>query len=144
MRIKAFLEDSPLFNLALAYDEIIGDFQKRLRAEGVHFLQALVLTGIYFEKKPVRPRELAKIFSVKKSNLSHALRGLERQGLIERQTLESDARAYLFSLTKEARRTVPRLVKLFDSTEKQIEAAFAGRRVSPGLKHFRRIYRRVS
>src|SRR5271168_1477774 len=124
MRIQKFLDSSPLFNLSLAYDEIIGDFQVRLAKEEVHLLQALILTGLFFEEKPVRPTELAKTFSAAKSNMSHALRALERKGLVERKTAtEEDARAYFFSLTKEGKKKVPKLIKIFDSTQDQIENA---------------------
>ena len=130
MKISKFLDASPLFNLSIAYDEIIGDFQKRLLKENVHFLQALVLTGLFFEEKPVRPTQLAKTFSSTKSNLSHALRDLERKGLVERNIAQEDARAYFFSLTKEGKRRVPRLVKIFDRTEESLENRFAGRKVN--------------
>lgn len=141
MRIKKFLDSSPLFNLSVTYNEILGDFQKYLSAEGVHFLQALILTGLFFEEKPVRPTELAKTFCSPKSNMSHALRDLERKGWIERGTLASDARAYYFSLTKEGKRKVPKLIKIFDSTEEKFENAFAGKKINTSLKLFRQIYR---
>lgn len=143
MRIQKFLDSSPLFNLSIAYDEIIGDFQKRLSAENVHFLQALTLTGLFFEERPVRPTELAKAFSSSKSNMSHALRDLEKKGLVERKISQGDARAYFFSLTKDGKKKVPKLVKIFDSTQDQIEKAFAGTKVNPALKLFRRIYRNI-
>ncbi len=141
MKIEKFLNASPLYNLSIAYGEIIGGFQKRLAEEQVHFLQALILTGIYFEERPARPGELARAFACSRSTLSHALRGLERKGLLERKSSSDDARAYFFSLTKEGRRKVPRLVKIFDSTEDRIEEAFAGKKINLGLKQFREIYR---
>jgi ribosomal protein L5 len=39
---------------------------------------------------------------------------------------------------------VPKLVKIFDSTQDQIENAFAGTKVNPALKLFRRIYRQLN
>ena len=141
MRIEKFLASSPLFNLSVAYDEIIGDFQKRLLAEEVHFLQALILTGLFFEDKPVRPSQLASTFSATRSNMSHALRGLERKKFVERATSEKDARAYFFTLTKEGKKRVPKLIKIFDSTQDQIEAAFGGKDVNASLKLFRNAYR---
>jgi DNA-binding MarR family transcriptional regulator len=141
MRIQKFLEESPLFNLHITYDEILGDFQKRLAHENVHFLQALVLTGLFFEEKAMRPTELAKTFSASKSNLSHALRDLERKGLVERQSHSKDARAYFFNLTREGKKRVPKLIKLFDSTETKIESALPAKKINSSLKFFRQIYR---
>jgi DNA-binding MarR family transcriptional regulator len=140
MRIEKFLDSSPLFNLALAYEEILGDFGKRLAQEGVGFLEALVLTGLFFEETPVRPTLLAKTFSSSKSNMSHALRRMEKKGWLARTTCEEDARAYFFSLTREGRKKAPRLIKLFDLTEEKIEESFAGKKLNPSLKMFRKVY----
>lgn len=141
MRIEKFLAASPLFNLYSAYDQILGDFQKRLRREDVHFLQALIMTGIFFEERAVRPSELAKIFRATRPNVSHALRSLEKRGLVERRTSREDARAYLFDLTREGKKKVPRLVKIFDSTEDKIEQALGGKKVNSNLCHFVEIYK---
>ena len=143
MRIERFLNASPLFGLYSAYDLVMGDFQKRLRRENVHFLQALILTAIFFEERSIRPSELAETFRATRPNISHALRGLERAGLVERGTSDQDARAYLFSLTKDGRRKVARLIKIFDSTEDQIERGLEGKKVSPGLKLFVEIYKKI-
>lgn len=144
MRIEKFLVASPLFNFYSAYDQVLGDFQKRLRDEEVHFLQALILTGIFFEERPVRPSELAKILRATRPNVSHALRNLEKRGLVERRTSKEDARAYLFDLTREGRKKVPRLVKLFDSTENKIEQALGGKKVNANLCQFVEIYKEVT
>jgi DNA-binding MarR family transcriptional regulator len=144
MRIKKFLEESPLFNLSAAHEEILGGFQRRLGQEGVHFLQALVLTGLFFEGKPARPTELARCFCVAKSNMSHALRGLERRGWVQRSTAPGDARAYFFSLTREGKRKVPKLIQLFDRTEEQIESLLPGKKMIQLLKDFRIAYQSVS
>jgi DNA-binding MarR family transcriptional regulator len=140
MRINKFLEESPLFNLAVTYNEVIGDFQTRLSKEGVHFLESLILTALFFEEKAVRPTELARTFQATKSNMSHSLRSLERKGLIERKTDNNDARAYYFSLTKEGKKISTRLIKVFDSTENRLEAAFGQRKINPHLKLFRKLY----
>jgi DNA-binding MarR family transcriptional regulator len=140
MKINKFLDESPLFNLALAYNEIIGDFQKQLSREDVHFIEALIITGLFFEDRPVRPTELAHTFSVSKSNLSHSLRALEKQKLVERKTAPEDARAYFFSLSKEGSKRAQRLIKLFDSTEDRLEKTFGGRKINPSLKLFRKVY----
>lgn len=140
MRMIKFLEESPLFNLSVTYNEVIGDFQTRLSSEGVHFLESLILTSLFFEERPVRPTELARTFQATKSNMSHALRTLEKKGLIDRKTDDGDARAYFFSLTKEGRKRSQRLIKIFDTTENRLETAFGQRKINPHLKLFRKLY----
>jgi DNA-binding MarR family transcriptional regulator len=143
MRIEKFLEQSAIFNLSVAYDEIIGDFQKKLAKEQVHLLQAFILTGLFFEDKPVRPTVLAASFSASKSNISHSLRSLERRLLIERKSSDEDARAYFFTLTKEGKKKVPRLIKIFDSVQNKLEAEVGGKRINPNFKLFREVYSRI-
>ncbi len=99
---------------------IVEPFQERLAKEGVHLLQSLILTSLFFEEREVRPMELARTFQVSKSNLSHALRDLEKRGFLKRSLLEQDARAYLFSLTPLGKKKTLSLVKMFD----QVETAF--------------------
>ncbi|MGE0525691.1 MAG: MarR family winged helix-turn-helix transcriptional regulator [Bdellovibrionales bacterium] len=140
MRIQKFLDTAPLFALYVAYARILGDFQKHLASERVHFLQALILTGLFFEERPVRPTEMAATFGVSRSNLSHALRELEKRGWIERKLSPADARAYLFSLSREGRKKVPRLIKIFDATQEEMERATGGKRIAPQLKRFIEIY----
>jgi DNA-binding MarR family transcriptional regulator len=144
MRIEKFLGASPLFNLYSAYDQILGDFQKKLRREDVHFLQALIMTGIFFEERSVRPSELAKILRTTRPNVSHALRNLEKRGLVERRSSREDARAYLFDLTREGKKKVPRLIKIFDSTEDKIEKALGGKEVNANLRHFVDAYKELA
>lgn len=141
MRIEKFLASSALFSLYQAYDQVLGDFQARLKAEGVHFLQALIVTGMFFEERPVRPGELAECLRSSPSNVSHAIRGLERSGLIDRATIKSDARAYALTLTRAGRKKAGRLIKLFDSVQDQIEAA-GGDGLAPELTRFIMTYQR--
>jgi DNA-binding MarR family transcriptional regulator len=123
MRIEKFLKTSPVFGLYTAYDRVVRRFQARLAAEDLHFIQALIVTGIFFEERAVRPSELAATLGCSRSNISHAIRGLERKGLIERGLAKSDARAYLITLTKAGRRKAPQLIKIFDSAQAELEAS---------------------
>ncbi|PWU15048.1 MAG: MarR family transcriptional regulator [Bdellovibrio sp.] len=140
MKIDKFLAESPLFNLSLAYTEIIGDFQSRLAREGVHFLEALVVTGLFFEDRPVQPTELARTFSATRSNMSHTLRSLERKGLVTRKVSDEDARAYFFSLTKGGQKLSAKLIKIFDGVENNLDENFAAKEFNWGLKLFRQTY----
>lgn len=141
MRIEKFLAASPLFHLYVAFDTVLGDFQKRLRAENVHFLQSLILTSLFFEEAPVRPSQFAKAFTSSRSNISHALRSLEKQGLIERAISPRDARAYLFTLTRDGKKKAQRLIKLIDFTENEIEKSMGGKKLVAHLGQFTDSYR---
>src|SRR5882724_3106522 len=99
MRIRKYLSQSPVFALYQAQGSLIEHIQDRLSKEDVHLLQGLLLTSLFFEEREVRPLELAKEFGVSKSNLSHAMRDLEKKGFIKRNMHGSDARGYLFSLS---------------------------------------------
>lgn len=140
MRIERFLATSPLFSLYVAYDQVLRDFQDQLKGEGVHFLQALIVTGLFFEERAVRPSELAGTLRSSRSNVSHALRDLERKGLVARATHEGDARAYAITLTKAGRKRAARLIQIFDSIQDQLEAAGEDGLI-PRLRRFTEIYR---
>ncbi len=120
MKIKTFLSQSLIFAAYRGKMLIVEPFQDRLAKEGVHLLQGLILTSLFFEEREVRPMELARTFQVSKSNMSHALRDLEKKGFIKRSLHEQDARAYLFSLTPSGKKKTLSLVKTFD----QVETAF--------------------
>ena len=130
-----------MFSLHRAYDEVILDFQRRLQEEGVHYIQALILTGIFFEERPVRPSELAKTLGSSRPNISHALRGLEKKGWITRGSSPLDARAYFFELTKEGRKKVPKLIKIFDRIEDRFDAWPEAKRLTHFLEALIKAYR---
>lgn len=121
MKIRKYLTQSPIFALYRAQNLVVERFQQKLKRNDVHLLQGLILTAIFFEDKEVRPFELQSALKVEKSNLSHALRGLERKGLIKRSMHSSDARGYIFSLTPAGRKSTLDLIKEFDKIQGQIE-----------------------
>lgn len=123
MKLAKFLEVSPLFSLYTTYDQVIRDFQDKLKSEEIHFLQALILTGLFFESGAVRPSALADALKSTRSNISHALRDLEKKGLVERKTSEGDARAYFFDLTRTGKKKASRLIHVLDSVQEQLEIA---------------------
>ena len=141
MRIKKFIETSAIFALCQTYDQVMGSFQKRLAVDGVHFVQALILTGLFFEDRPVQPSRLAENLKASRSNISHAIRDLERKSLIVRTTSPADARAYFIALTKAGRKLAPRLIKLLDTTQNQIEAA-GGTEIVANLASLVKMYHR--
>jgi DNA-binding MarR family transcriptional regulator len=124
MKIRRFLEQSPLFAIYSLHDTVVGQFQDRLKEEGIHFLQALIITGIFFEERAARPSAMAEILGCSRSNMSHALRDLERKALVERALVAGDARAYQFSLSREGKKLAQRLIRHFDLFEESLENHF--------------------
>jgi DNA-binding MarR family transcriptional regulator len=120
MKIAAFLSESPVFAIYQA-QEMLDAFQKQLEGYNVHFLQALILTALFFEDREVRPKEFQKEFGVTNSSLSHALRDLERKALVKRALHSSDARGYLFSLTPLGRKRAQALINVFDRVQSGLE-----------------------
>ncbi len=55
---------------------------------------------------PLRPGELAAELEMKNSNVASALRGLDKQGLINRRADPADGRKVLIDLTGEGRRRI--------------------------------------
>lgn len=132
-----------MFALAAAHDDVLGRFEQLIAHEGVSFLQALVLITLFFEERPLRPTELAKQLNVKKPNMSHALRGLERAGCVERSMTGEDARVYLFSLTSEGFEKATRLVGVFDSVQTQMEQDARTQSLNQSLKLLRELFQNV-
>lgn len=147
MKIKKFLEHSPIFSLYLSTSQIIDDFQRSLMKQEVHFLQGLILTAIFFEENDVRPFELSHEFNVDRSTLSHALRGLEKKGLVKRAMHQTDARGYVFSLTPAGKRKALILIKEFDRLQEGFEQFFGVKKVREivnNINGLRYIYKKLT
>jgi DNA-binding MarR family transcriptional regulator len=100
----------------------------------------LIVTGLFFEERQMRPSELAVTFCTSRSNMSHVLRSLEKKGWIERSTSALDARAYLFGLSREGKRRAAHLIKVFDATEEYFEKALMSKKINQSLKACQKIY----
>src|SRR5437764_404742 len=114
MRIRKFIEASPGLCLITAGQRVARHMDRFLKTEGMNFLQALVLTALFFEpERQARPRQLSKAFGTTKGNISHCLNSLHRQRLIERVSLDRDARGFLITLTAKGEKTCLRLIGYF-------------------------------
>ncbi len=144
MKIKKFLSQSPIFSFYLSASDVVEDFQKNLVKHDVHFLQGLILTAIFFEDREVRPFELSQSFQVERSTLSHAIRDLEKKGLLKRGIHSTDARGYVLSLTPSGKRKAIVLVKEFDKAQEGIESSIGIRRLREAvdsINEIRKSYR---
>ena len=135
MKIQRFLQSSPLFALHRVYAQAIGDFQRTLSTEGVHFVEALILTGLFFEEASVRPSTLADTFACGRPNVSHAIRSLEASGWVERANHGSDARGYMISITRLGRKKAQKLIHLFDIEQARLES-IGGDELNAALRKF--------
>lgn len=122
MKIRKYLECSPVFALNSAYEAVVPDFNKRLKQEGVNFLQGLVLTALFFEgEKAVTPSQLASLFRTTRGNISHIISHLEYKGWVKRALDSEDARRFQIFLKAEGRKKALSLIKIYDRLQTSFE-----------------------
>lgn len=122
MKIKKYLEQSPLFALNLAYEALITDFNRLLREEEVNLTQGLLLTALFFENKTdIRPSDLAVALRTSRANISHNISYLESKKWVRRQVDEKDARSFQLELRPEGRKKALVLIKAFDKAQDRFE-----------------------
>lgn len=89
-------------------DQVETLLQRNLmRSTGLSLPDYAVL--VHLSESPedrLRAFELGAILRWEKSRLSHHLRRMEKRGLVERQTCETDGRGLYISLTTEGRRAI--------------------------------------
>jgi DNA-binding MarR family transcriptional regulator len=122
MRIEAFLRESPLFAVTSTARRFEALMARILEDDELSFLEALVLTAIFFEApRPVRPSSLAEAFGTTRGNVSHCVSSLEANGLLERKIDSDDARAYRLTLKPQGRKTAVRVIGAFDRLQRAFE-----------------------
>ena len=122
MRIDAFLSESPMFAVNRAARRFESLAARVLAADGLGFLESLVLAGLFFEApRQVKPSELAATFATTRGSVSHCISSLEGKGLVQRKIDPEDARAYLLSLKPQGRRCALRVIAALDRLQKGFE-----------------------
>lgn len=122
MKIKKYLEQSPLFAINAAYEGMIAPINKDLRKEGFNLLQGLVLTALFFEdRKDINPSQLADLFQTSRGNMSHIISSLEAKGWVQRRVSEKDARRFQIELRAEGRKRALFLIKFYDKIQNLFE-----------------------
>ncbi|HWU44350.1 MAG TPA: MarR family transcriptional regulator [Bdellovibrio sp.] len=122
MRIKKYLEQSPVFAINLAYEAIISELNRSLKQEEVNIMQALLLTALFFEESDnIKPSDLAKVFRTSRGNISHSLSHLEAKKWVRRKVHIDDARSFHIELRPEGRRKALALIKFFDKIQDRFE-----------------------
>lgn len=122
MKIKKYLEQSPLLAINLAYEVIIPSLNKKLRDQELNLLQGLVLTALFFEERTdITPSQLAEIFETSRGNMSHILSHLEYKGWVRRVVNARDARQFQIELKPEGKKKALSLIKFYDKIQNQFE-----------------------
>lgn len=122
MKIKKYLEQSPLLAINLAYESLIPALNKKLKDHELNLLQGLVLTALFFEEREdVTPSHLAEIFETSRGNMSHILSHLEYKGWVRRIVNSRDARQFQIELKPEGKKKALTLIKFYDKLQNHFE-----------------------
>ncbi len=122
MRIEAFLRESPMFTVKRAAQHFDTAAAKAFAADGLGFMEGLVLAAIFFEApRPITPSRLAHTFATTRGNISHAISSLEAKGFVQRKIHPSDARAYLLELKPSGKKCALRVIAAFDKMQHRFE-----------------------
>ena len=145
MRIAAFLEQSPMFAVHRAARCFEQAAARALAAEGLGFLEALVLAALFFDRQSAAsPSRLAETFSTSRGNISHCVGSLEARGLISRAIDPDDARSYRISLKPAGRRVAPRVISVFERMQRGFEREAGKAALNEALQTIRHLEALVS
>jgi DNA-binding MarR family transcriptional regulator len=140
MRIDAFLQQSPMFAVNRAARRFESLTTQVLAADGLGFLEGLILAAIFFEApRPVKPSQLAEIFGTTRGNVSHSVSSLEGNGLLMRKIDPEDARAYLLTLKPQGKRCAVRVIGVFDKLQNEFEQEIGKSALAEMLKSLRKL-----
>jgi len=122
MRIETFLKQSPMFCVTLAARRFDALTTRLLEADGLNFLEALILAALFFESATaVKPSQLAETFGTTRGNVSHCISSLEAKGLVQRKIDPEDARAYHLALKPLGRKAAMRVIGTLDKVQREFE-----------------------
>ena len=140
MRIDAFLSQSPMFAINRAARRFNSLASEALSADGLTFLEGLVLTAIFFEAPaPIKPSELAETFGMTRGNVSHCVSSLEAKGLLQRKIDPADARAYQLALKPAGKKCALHVIAAFDKLQKEFEKEVGKTTLAETLKTIRKL-----
>lgn len=122
MRIETFLKQSPMFCVTLAARRFDALTTRLLQADGLNFLEALILATLFFESSAaVKPSQLAETFGTTRGNVSHCISALEAKGLVQRKIDPQDARAYCLALKPLGKKAAMRAIGALDKVQREFE-----------------------
>jgi DNA-binding MarR family transcriptional regulator len=145
MRIDAFLRESPMFAVNRAARRFESLISRVFAADGVGFLEALILAALFFEApRQVKPSQLAETFATTRGNLSHCVSSLEAKGFLQRKIDPQDARAYLLTLKPQGRRCALRVIATLDRLQMEFESEIGKSALADLLRFLRKLETRAS
>ena len=104
------------------YHSHFKSLQSNLKTKDFNLNEALVLLALFFENSgQATPGELAQCLHLKKDQISHSLRSLESQDLIQKKLAPSDGRKNLIQITSMGKKKGADLIKIFDAAETNYE-----------------------
>jgi DNA-binding MarR family transcriptional regulator len=140
MRIEAFLQQSPMFAVNRAARRFESLTAQALAADGLGFLEGMVLAALYFEAPlPVKPSQLAETFATTRGNVSHCVSSLEARGLLQRRIDPDDARAYQLTLKPQGKKCAVRVIGVFDKLQQKFEREIGKTALGDALKTLREL-----
>lgn len=140
MRIDAFLDASPMFAINRAARRFDSVAARALSADGLSFLEGLVLAAIFFDQpEPIKPSQLADTFATTRGNVSHCISSLEAKGLVQRTIDPDDARSYLLTLKPQGKKCALRVIRAFDRLQAEFEKEIGKASLSETLKTIRKL-----
>jgi DNA-binding MarR family transcriptional regulator len=140
MRIDAFLRESPMFAVNCAARRFNTLANRALAADGLSFLEGLVLVAILFETpRQIKPSQLAETFATTRGNISHSISSLEAKGLLQRKIDQSDARAFLLTLKPAGKRAAMRVIAALDRMQQAFEKEVGKTVLTDMLRAIRRL-----
>ena len=145
MRIEAFLQQSPMFAVNRAARRFESLTAQVLTADGLGFLEGLILAAIFFEApRLVKPSQLAETFGTTRGNVSHCVSSLEAKGLLQRKIDPEDARAYLLTLKPHGKRCAVRVIGAFDKLQNEFEREIGKTALAEMLRCLRQLETLIS
>lgn len=140
MKIKNYLNSSPLVAINYAYEKTIPKINKHLKKNNLNLLQSLVLISLFFdEQTDIKPSQLAEVFQTSRGNISHIISNLEYKGLVKRVLDSNDARSYKIIIKQEGKKKAISLIKLFDQIQNHFEAELSASDCKKSVSNIKKI-----
>jgi DNA-binding MarR family transcriptional regulator len=140
MRIKVFLDQSPMFSITRAARRFDSLALRALAADDLNFLEGLILAAIFFDDPVLaKPSQLAETFGTTRGNISHCISSLEAKGFLQRLIDPADARSYMLALKPQGKRCAQRVIGVFDGLQTAFEKEIGKGLLSDTLKTIRKL-----
>jgi hypothetical protein len=140
MRIDAFLQQSPMFAVNKAARRFESLATEVFAADGLNFLEGLVLAAMYFEApRPVKPSQLAETFA-NDAGQCEPLRFVARgHGFFAEKIDPEDARAYQLTLKPLGKKSAVRVIGVSTSCKGSFEREIGKTALGEMLKAIRKL-----